>query len=619
MSWETKPTYVHVDGQFRRTPIRVWNGTRWIDVQTPPDGATPSVDAFPGGSLDAYAGALDRAILTDSPSPPSGSTALALSGGRASAIASTTGLDRYPKPGDTFRASVYVPSNGADCFPQVGWAVQSASADPDCYYLEFDQGYSPAIKLLRRTGGAYAVLDTVPLSGQLRDRWVTLEVEWGADGRMVGRLLDPSGTKRAEATATDATYDRGGLAWRVSFPNLGGNATATNYFADFRFAPGSGTSATGGLPVWTPDSGGGGSSGNRNFVFTNATELQAVADRAKAGDEPWASAWRKVKSAADAALDARLSSVADDDGRHAFRLDAGDRHDYRTAIRVGDRVRNLALAHFVTGEDRYARATIDELYHWFLDPDTYQYPKGSGDYGVEQYITIPKFLMAASILRGHPYWSSKGSETPWTGGSADSAEDALAAWATEWAGNLTQPNHNNIFIWLQVARGAADAYAGDDAAFERCVENYRSSSAWNDYRGVGDSLTGAFMAELNRKNGYRYQLYRMKAHTMFCELARHRGTDLYGFTAPGDAGSGSSLRRSFDFMVPYLKDPGRWRWGTGSVDWDRTHEGPGVYEVAHSHWRDPAYLDVVKIPGRPIDDGRLLGWVTFTHGNLFEL
>jgi len=268
-------------------------------------------------------------------------------------------------------------------------------------------------------------------------------------------------------------------------------------------------------------------------------------------------------------------------------------------------VRTLALAHFVTGDDRYAEKAIDQIHHWFLDESSYQYPEGSGDYGVEQYITIPKFLMGAALLRGHSYWDAKDATTPWNDGSAAAAEDALAEWATTWADSLTEPNHNNIWIWLAVAEASAAAYAGDDTLFQSAVDRYKSDPAWNDYND-----DGSFQAELDRSNGFRYQLYRMKAHAMFCELARHRGMDLYSY---------NDLQRSFDWMAQYVLNPDDWQWGAESLEFDLSHEAPGVYELAYSIWQEPAYLDVVKQAGRPVDDGRLLQWVTFSHGNLFEI
>jgi len=300
--------------------------------------------------------------------------------------------------------------------------------------------------------------------------------------------------------------------------------------------------------------------------------------------------------------------VTDDDGDHYYRTDDNNRYDYSTSISTGDRVRDLAIAHFITGDDAYAEKAIDQIHHWFLNADTYQYPAGSGDYGVEQYITIPKFLMGAAILRGHPHWATKSNATPWDGNTAADAESALADWAVAWADSLTEPNYNNIWIWLAVAEASAAAYANDSALFDRAITRYKNDEVWRHYL---DDADGSFQRELWRENGFRYQVYRMKAHVMFCELARHRGTDLYGY---------NDLKMAFDWMQPYIMNPGDWRWGASSLDFDLNKEAPGVYEVAYSIWEEPAYLDVIQQAGRPIDDGRLLGdAVTLTHGNLFDV
>jgi hypothetical protein len=192
---------------------------------------------------------------------------------------------------------------------------------------------------------------------------------------------------------------------------------------------------------------------------------------------------------------------------------------------------------------------------------------------------------------------------PWADGSAESPYAALQQWATTWRDSLSEPNYNNIWIWLAVAEGVASIFADDDAGWQDAVSRYKGNNSWNDY-----NSNGSFQAELNRDNGFRYQIFRMKAHCMFCELARHKGTDLYSY---------NDLQKSFDWMRPYILDPGTWEHGTGTLDIDRNQEAPEIYELAHSIWEQDDYLDVVNIPGRPVDGNRLLGdAVTMTHGNL---
>lgn len=336
-----------------------------------------------------------------------------------------------------------------------------------------------------------------------------------------------------------------------------------------------------------------------NILITDS-ELDAILGRVEAGDEPWATAWDHVLSTANAALDATLQSVVRVNGSHQF-----EREHYPTAIRTKNRVRDLALAYRVTGDDSYARKAIDQIHFWFLDADNYQLPRGNGQFAtIRQYITIPTFFYAAELLRGHQYWGEKPASMPWRGDSAADAEAAVETWATEWQATFEVPNCNNIYVWRAFARAVAGTYAGDDSVWERALSEYRSDCTWNDYE---MEVEGGFQFELWRDNGYRYQLYRMKAHAMFCEVARVRGLDCY---------AENGLKRAFDFMAPFVFDPSDWPYGATSLDFDRNHEA-GVYELAYSVWQDQTHLDVIQqVVGRPVDEGRLLGdSVTLTHGN----
>jgi hypothetical protein len=339
------------------------------------------------------------------------------------------------------------------------------------------------------------------------------------------------------------------------------------------------------------------------LMFTTGEDIASIASKVESGDAPWASAWATVKASAEDALDVSLVSVVDTGGGHTFQRD----NDYKLALRTKDRVRDLALAYRMTGDDRYARKAIDQIHHWFLDPDTYQEPVENGQFAtITQYITIPSFFYGANLLREHPYWAEKSSEMPWRSDTAESPQSALARWGLDWQATFREPNCNNIHVWRAFARGVAGTFAGDDAVWNQALDEYRSDCTWNDY-----NEDGSFQYEVWRENGYRYQLFRMKAHAMFCELGRAQGLDLY---------SENELKRAFDYMAPYIFDPNSWPHGTGSLDFDRNHEA-GVYELAYSRWQDETYLDVItEVVGRPVDEGRLLGdSITLTHGNRFEL
>jgi hypothetical protein len=371
----------------------------------------------------------------------------------------------------------------------------------------------------------------------------------------------------------------------------------------------------------------GGGRNDTNYVFTSHRELAAVSRFARNGDEPWASAWEALKRDADRALAAPMRSVVDDDGDHEFTLDDNARHDYRAAQEMGTSARDTALAYFVSGEDRFARRAIDAIHHWMLAADTHMAPVGGSGPGgnPEQFITLPRFWYAASLVRDHPHWQTKSSEMPWRDGSANDAEAAFQRWVRDYTENVENDYQNNIYVRWQVCEGSAYVYLEDETSFERLVERYKGEQTWNDYNDCTTDRPGTFEREIHRSDPFSYQLVRMKAHMQFCEVARHRGYDLYSYTAPTDSCDGSTLRNALDAMIPFVRDPSRWEYLGKRIDDEglegtREHIIPSVYELAFSRWRDDRFREVIDVVStRPITDERVLGWVTFTHGNLFAL
>jgi hypothetical protein len=357
------------------------------------------------------------------------------------------------------------------------------------------------------------------------------------------------------------------------------------------------------------------------YVYVDRDALEAIDSLAVEGEEPWASAYDRLLADADEALSLTPKSVVDDgapgwDDPHRFGL-SDSRHDYRVAITMSEAVRDTGLAFWFTGDSRYARTCIDLIDHWCLDEETRMKPNAEsvGGVNIEQWITIPAFWYGASFVRGHPYW---------TDGSGD-REAAFRQWVRDYIASIAPPGYdqqNNIWAWRIQTIAGAGSYLDDDDLFERGLEMWQSGRPWADYNTGDDPRRGprgSLQLELARDDGFTYQVYGTKALTMTAEIARTHGIDLYGYNAPTDPASGSTLRKIYEFMLPFVTDPSSWKWGTGTdgvTDADRM-EIASVYELAYSQWQDPDYLDVVRRYGRPAYDARILGHVTLTHGNRF--
>jgi hypothetical protein len=369
-----------------------------------------------------------------------------------------------------------------------------------------------------------------------------------------------------------------------------------------------------------------------HYVYVGREELAAVAQKVRADEEPWTAAYEKQIRDADRALEMEPRSVVDDgapDWEDPHRAGADEkRHDYDAAIDMTTAVRDTALAYWFTDRDVYARRAIDLLAHWCLDPETRMKPDAdmanNGTF-VELFVTIPKLWYGAALVRDHPYWTER---------SDRDLEAAFRAWVRQFVDSTPDPGYyqyNNHWAWRIATLAGAASYLDDDERLDRAFCMWRGECEtraygkdkprpWNQYRRDGDG-TGYLQRELARNDGFSYHVYGVKALTTTAEVARHRGVDLYGYNAPTDPEEGSTLRKLFDFMKPYLESPSTWQWGKGSDGFDNFERdnAAALYELAYSRWADDAYLDLVESFDRPAYDFWIFGWPTLTHGNLCKL
>lgn len=381
-----------------------------------------------------------------------------------------------------------------------------------------------------------------------------------------------------------------------------------------------------------------------SYIFVNDAQLSAQRQRVKQGVEPFASAYSNLINDANRALSASLEAVTDDGGGHGFVADGNHgRHDYLTARDQGRFARDSALAYWFTGDDKYARKAVDVIYHWCLNPTTYMAPtvdQVGNAVTIEQHITIPDFVYAASFVRDHSRWSNYSGVRPWDGGNSGDAESAFARWVRDRldtfpANEAHYFQYNNQWTWRIVDQGVSAAYLEDDAYMTRVKHLYEATDPWtkydrngdgvkedtdrpwNDYRPV-DASDGYFAHERHRDEGFKYTAYNLKSFACIAALVEvWDGTDLWRFNAPTDPYSGSTLRKAFNWFEPYVLNVASWQWDTdGVVQAHDVEEAASAYELAHAHWNDyDAAIDhPSKVGGRPHYDRRLLGHVTLTHG-----
>jgi hypothetical protein len=169
-------------------------------------GGSSVIEDFEDGGLTEYA--FDRgssgASLVSSP-VYTGSSALEISDTDTEMI-STSGLDTYPKQGETFRFRFRSPTNEV---ANLSYGVQDHD---NRYFVQLDYA-DQYLKLLRwqnDTGDQFGLATNVSYTTGV---WYEVEVEWRTDGTHVVTLYDDAGSEVAQMQGSDATWTSGGIGF----------------------------------------------------------------------------------------------------------------------------------------------------------------------------------------------------------------------------------------------------------------------------------------------------------------------------------------------------------------------------------------------------------------------
>lgn len=232
----------------------------------------------------------------------------------------------------------------------------------------------------------------------------------------------------------------------------------------------------------------------------------------------------------------------------------GADYDLRDLDAMSAAVETLALAHYFTGERRYAVKAAELVRAWFLDPDTRMNPR----------LTYAQAVPGVSAGRGSGLIDSQrlirvvdavGLLGP-SGALGRPEESALRRWfadyvqwmATSPAGREARAAKNNHGLWYDHQMAAFSLFAGmEDVARAVISQTPRRLAAQIE-------PDGRMPEELERTRSLHYTAFALSAATRLAELGRCIGLDLWAFRTP----DGRGLRRAIDHVGPYAGREQAW-------------------------------------------------------------
>ncbi|MCF6324800.1 MAG: alginate lyase family protein [Gammaproteobacteria bacterium] len=378
-------------------------------------------------------------------------------------------------------------------------------------------------------------------------------------------------------------------------------------------------------------------------MYLNQAEIDAIKEKVVTEEEPWASAHSKVMDAANAALTQSPLSVTYEgrtsrqyytenprcgwvevdgnlpDCRVGALNSAQDRGDYLSAIALGNAVRDLGLGYVFTGEAKYANKAIELIRVWSVDPETRMAADDTA-MRIELFITLPGYFYGADLI-----WNYDG-EGGWVG----SEKESFRAWVKKIAdltrtqqisaiisSNGTSTNVNNFANWRNVLIASAGSLLDDQGLLDYVESAWKYLVSVQMTRASSDR-PGLMIQEVERSQGLDYSLYAINAMIQGAEIMRHHGVNLYDYEAAGER----SLKLALSFMAPFAIDPESWVEPPYNYEQSvliSQDDNMALFELAYSYYQDPIYLEAINRWGRPMDEIRVMGINTLTHGNMFSL
>ena len=276
-------------------------------------------------------------------------------------------------------------------------------------------------------------------------------------------------------------------------------------------------------------------------------------------------------------------------------------NQHRLALRqFRDAVAALGAAYQITGEDHYARKTVELLRVFFLDPATRMNPhlsyaqaipgvspgRGIGIIDTLHLIEIPAAIEALQqssafppeIVTGLKQWFRD--YTEWMLTSKNGREEAIAK------------NNHAVAFWLQVTVFAR--FTGDEARLAECRRQFKEVFVPNQM-----AADGSFPAELKRTKPYAYSIFQLDNLTTLCQVLSTRSDSLWTF----ELTDGRGIRKAVAYLEPYLADKSKWPLKPDVQAWDGWPARQSSLLFAGLAFGEQPYLDLwQKLPPDPADE-----------------
>jgi len=224
--------------------------------------------------------------------------------------------------------------------------------------------------------------------------------------------------------------------------------------------------------------------------------------------------------------------------------------------KMSEAVLALGMGAFLLGKAGCAAHANQVLSVWFVDPKTRMNPNLQHGQMVRGISTGRGTGIIDTIALMH---AAQGVVLLETAGGLDAGvAQGVRAWYAGYLKWLTTSKYgldekksgNNHATWWTAQAASFAAFTGDTAAQRMCWDHYRNYLVPSEIK-----PDGSCPLEEERTNSLSYSCYNLDAFATLCRLAQTAGVDLWHFRTS----KGIGVEKSFNYLMPYVLDPGKWK------------------------------------------------------------
>jgi hypothetical protein len=235
-----------------------------------------------------------------------------------------------------------------------------------------------------------------------------------------------------------------------------------------------------------------------------------------------------------------------------------DKYDSPLLGKMSQRTNTLALANYLTGEQRYAEHAAQLVRVWFLDEKTRMNPNlnfgqfipgvtdGRG-IGIIDTVNLLKVVDAIGLLEGSKAWTK-----------AD--QDGMKAWFTDYLKWLRESKNgkeeaaaaNNHGTWYDAQLATYALFVGEDeAGVKKLLEEVKTKRIARQIEPDGKQPL-----ELKRTKAFDYSQANLRGLFALATLGDRLGVDLWHY----ETKDGGGIHKALDYLIPFATGEKKWKY-----------------------------------------------------------